>query len=46
MITLKGDPVCDDVRSVSRERFGEHLDVISAPTLRLVIEHLETLLGF
>jgi mRNA interferase MazF len=38
--------MCDDVRSVSRERFGERLGEVSKQTLELVKESLETLLGF
>lgn len=38
--------MCDDVRSVSRERFGERLGTVSSETLRLVKESVETLLGF
>lgn len=38
--------MCDDVRSVSRDRFGERLGSVSGQTLGLVKENLETLLGF
>ncbi len=36
----------DDVRSVSRDRFGQRLGVVSIQTLRLVKENLEIVLGF
>ena len=45
-LRLPSHVMCDDVRSVSRERFGERLGVVSSQTLRLVKEHLEILLGF
>ena len=38
--------MCDDVRSVSRGRFGERLGEVSNQTLRAVKESLEILLGF
>ena len=45
-LRLPSHVMCDDVRTVSRERFGERLGVVSSQTLRLVKEHLEILLGF
>ena len=38
--------MCDDIRSVSRERFGERLGAVSSQTLSLMKENLEMLLGF
>ena len=38
--------MCDDIRSVSRERFGERLGTVSSQTLSLMKENLEMLLGF
>ena len=38
--------MCDDVRSVSRERFAERLGAVSSDTLRAIKENLEMLPGF
>ncbi len=45
-LRLRSYAMCDDVRSVSQERFGERLGAVSNQTLRLVKENLEALLGF
>ena len=38
--------MCDDIRSVSRERLIERLGKVSAPIMRSVRDCLETLLGW
>jgi mRNA interferase MazF len=38
--------MCDDIRSVSRERFVERLGKVSVRTMQLVRENLEVLLGW
>lgn len=38
--------MCDDIRSVSRDRFEERMGAVSSQTLRSIGESLEMLLGF
>jgi mRNA interferase MazF len=44
-LRMRSHLMCDDIRSVSRERFVERIGVTSERTIRLVHDSLRTLLG-
>jgi mRNA interferase MazF len=44
-LTMKSFIKCDDIRAVSKERFGRQLGIVSEPTMQAVAERLRHLLN-